>query len=277
MDALTATPAVQDDVRQVVLKALDATDEPITAARLREQLLGQYRRRPEAEISEILENAVAAGKAYRFSPYRGKKPRYWTRTLDAFAQRLIVQAIAREPLLWTNIKSKLKTQLRDLPAERQEQALHDLVAAHRVFEIPGLKTREKSRFGSTPADPLVYLQPAIEGVVEKLARVGVSREEVLAALRRWGAEPISGEEVIVHGAADFPGAGEGALVSIPKLREAVGERLSKPEFDRAVLRLYEQGRIHLHQTDHPGGLSESQREQLIKDASGRYFVGLVLK
>jgi hypothetical protein len=50
--------------------------------------------------------------------------------------------------------------------------------------------------------------------------------------------------------------------------------LPKDRFDRAVLDLYRKGAIVLHRHDAPFVISEEQRNELLNDGEGRYYVGV---
>ena len=67
---LAAPP--RDELVEVLLKALSQTDAPITAAGLQKNLSGPYRRPPD-ELAGLLEEQLAVGRVFRFSPSRGKR------------------------------------------------------------------------------------------------------------------------------------------------------------------------------------------------------------
>jgi hypothetical protein len=75
-----------------------------------------------------------------------------------------------------------------------------------------------------------------------------------------------------------PNAAQGAMVAIPDLRNYLRDAfVDKEEFDRAVLKLAETGRIDLHRHTFPASLDDSERAALIKDERGNYFIGIVLR
>lgn len=61
-------------------------------------------------------------------------------------------------------------------------------------------------------------------------------------------------------------------VLVAKVRERAG--LSKRQFDRQSIELYRQGLISLHQHDAVGLLWPVQREVLVDDSQGRYYVAM---
>lgn len=68
--------------------------------------------------------------------------------------------------------------------------------------------------------------------------------------------------------------GKGALISIRKLRAAL--TLDKERFDGAVLGLYYRDNLVLHHHDNVGNMSEAERNELILDKHGNYYVGVAL-
>jgi hypothetical protein len=63
-----------------------------------------------------------------------------------------------------------------------------------------------------------------------------------------------------------------ALLSVRDLRARLG--LGKDQFDALALVLMRDGAISLHQHDHPMSLSERDRQQLVDNARGTYYVGI---
>ena len=73
-------------------------------------------------------------------------------------------------------------------------------------------------------------------------------------------------------------AANGALVSLSDLRRSLAAAIpDKPTFDRLVLRLAESERVALHHHDYPGGLSQEERDALVVDDRGNYYVGIALR
>jgi hypothetical protein len=71
------------------------------------------------------------------------------------------------------------------------------------------------------------------------------------------------------------GADRGALVTARVLRGAAG--LPKKQFDELALQLSRAGRIVLHRHDFASSLSVVERDELVTDGEGQYFVGMALR
>ena len=65
-----------------------------------------------------------------------------------------------------------------------------------------------------------------------------------------------------------------SLLSIPELRAA--SSLGPEDFESTLLELSRGRWVVLHRHDHPHGLSEDARRQLVRDAGGRFYVGVEL-
>lgn len=71
------------------------------------------------------------------------------------------------------------------------------------------------------------------------------------------------------------GARRGALVTSRDLRRAAG--LPKEKFDQEMLELSKQGKVSLHKHDFPQSLSQSERDEMVTDGNGHYFVGAAIR
>ena len=71
------------------------------------------------------------------------------------------------------------------------------------------------------------------------------------------------------------GADAGSLVSARDLRRAAGK--DKRSFDEAVLALSREGRLSLHRHDHVASLSPQERDDLVTDGAGNYYVGVAIR
>ncbi len=72
-----------------------------------------------------------------------------------------------------------------------------------------------------------------------------------------------------------PEARRQALVSIRELRVEMG--IKDRSFDSAILRLSAEQKIFLHKHIHPYRLTEKDKEELVTDGKGNYYVGVVLR
>lgn len=71
----------------------------------------------------------------------------------------------------------------------------------------------------------------------------------------------------------YPNARLHNLLSLAEMRRTL--RWPKPAFDRIVLQLAHEGALTLHYHDHPSGLSPAERAELVADAQGTHYIGMV--
>ena len=211
---------------------------------------------------------------------------------------LVERWLADEPLTRDAITERLQ---RVAPGHEKLVGawLTEAVAEQRVFiHMPAKGTSER-RFSIEP-DPRVGLQrtlKALHAELPALTAMGVSTTSVLAVLqselgldgsaqtgvesservaerartRRLHAEWELLEALRLLTAEQPPGA----LLALRELRAR--SSLDKWSFDRAVLSLSESGKILLHHHDYPSSLPDIEREALVSDDHGTYYVGVALR
>lgn len=65
----------------------------------------------------------------------------------------------------------------------------------------------------------------------------------------------------------------GSLLSVRALR-AMQQRIPKPRFDAAVLRLASAGKVVIHHHDFPASLPEAERAELVQDEHNTHYIGI---
>ena len=71
------------------------------------------------------------------------------------------------------------------------------------------------------------------------------------------------------------GIDRGTLVALRDIRDVA--MMSKVEFDTAIFALAQQGLISLHRHDFPKSLSQSERDEMVTDNQGNYYVGVAIR
>jgi hypothetical protein len=255
-------------------------------------------RRPSlGELKSQLKQMTESGRIWSF--YSPNRTTYWAAFDPAeHARSQILATLDRCPLTL----AQLKDQVKGLPGYDRTQKpiqrhLEPLLDQGRVFEHPPLGPQRKPRFALQPPEPAPYLAPLAEDLERTGRKLGLSRKAVYLALgsvmgfnitskttapeqpaspRAVRPPSATTEQRVIEAAVKVkPAAAQGALASIRDVRRAAA--LPKTEFDRAVLNLARQGRIKLHFHDYPASLSPQQRDDLVRDEAGRYYVGLVIQ
>jgi hypothetical protein len=260
----------------------------VSAARVKTAL-----RLPLEAIDATLKGLVAEGRLHIWQP--GKTAQYCLFDPQSAAQETILKALADGPLPEKELVHWIKKRLAGYNAKNLEQHVSPLLQSRQVFDHPKYG-RTKARYGLKPPEPDLYLEKAkseIETVHKLLAPSGVSLETVFRALgeriglvtkpsAREKEKPedrmstIEAERLILEGITRLQPPGQSrALVSIRELRRLL--TLTKIDFDRAVFSLAVRGRVALHHHDFPGSLSPAEREEMVRDDRGTYYVGIVPK
>lgn len=193
-------------------------------------------------------------------------------------------------------KAKLKSSAKVISSDQFEQAFQTLLESRRVNEHPAVGKSKTLKYGVQPPDPEPYLKETgqqLVKVVELLLAASVPRDELARVVLQWVnraglmlADPLVTATVPTSGASQEldlimlmrqiePGAERGALVTARELRRAAN--LDKAVFDRSVIDLARSGRLMLHRHDHASGLDSHERDELVTDGAGAYYVGMALR
>jgi hypothetical protein len=275
-------------IRAALLETLQTSDEPLTCRDLVRRLKTFKPAVPDAEA--ILAVCVSEGSVHHIPPAtRTGAPRYWTHGVAELARRSILRALdAKGP----QPEAALRKSAKGISDACFLDALQSLVAERTAWRYPPLG-KSRILFGRNPPAPGPYLQEfggKLASVVGNLLAAGVPLDDVRRALVQlvegagvpFGATN-SKHEMTACPRVDLiqairhlePGADRGALVGASDLRRAV--QMEKIQFDRSVLELAQQGRLSLHRHDYPAGLSAAERDELVADGNGSYYVGVALR
>jgi hypothetical protein len=278
--------------------AMRQTGGPVTAAQLAKLTVKPFKL-SEKLVLPLLEERAARGELHAFPPATAKgKPRYWDRDESEFARLAIVALLDKKG---PQTKAAALKAAKGLSAAVAAGALQSLLDTRRVCEHPPIGKTKTSKLGTKPPAPEPYLKEVssqLATVVSRLTSMGVRRETLLEAVVAMMAQcglPLPLSPPPVGNAASNesttpsiapldlillmtqlePGAEQGALVSARDLRRVAN--LDKSRFDRAVLDLARAGRLMLHRHDHASSLSAAERDELVTDGTGTYFVGMAIR
>ncbi|MBA4394293.1 MAG: hypothetical protein C0407_12150 [Desulfobacca sp.] len=276
-------------LKELILKILSQQDQPQTAKDFRKQLAASFKI-PEDRLLELLTNLVVLRNVFEW-PAKGKgAKRFWKEPPSPeFISQKIVQSLSDKPLTSLELKKVLSKQLFGLPQKAVDPVIHSLLLRGTIIQHPKI-VGLKAKLGQRPPDPKPYLHKVLkelDQVAKMLAPSQVSREEIHQAL--LGLIGASGHRVVSLGepkTVDFeeqilskmievePQAPYGALVSLRNVRRALD--LEKGLFDLTIIGLAKKGRIVLHQHSFPRGLAEEERNALVDDQKGHWYVGAVI-
>lgn len=293
---------------QSLRAALDQADRPLTVPQIAARLNGAHAV-SRRELASQLDALVDQGTLYRFGAARS--PRYWTRDLAEFARSMVVDVLSKRPRTRTELAKALEVPLAQLSREKRQKVVADLLKGGEIRELPLLLGTRANRLSVAPPDPREYLEQALVEIRRRLALAGVVDRQIAHALQELAEEhmPPRIDRANVRGMATQneetarpadrgatltddqigelilsalpqvePSAAQGALVTVRDVRrvpQLVG--IAKGVFDQAVLALSERGTLALHRHDYPGSLTPAERDDLVSDDAGSFFIGMTLR
>lgn len=289
---------LKEIVRTAIQEAATRANEPCTAKDLAGQLTSPVKL-TEAEIAPVLEQLVSTGALHAIPPASTKgKPRYWGHDVLELGRRTIASVIdTKGPQTLGNLKKVLK----GFSEPQSQQILERLRAERKIVVHPPMGGVKQELYGTRPPAPASYLKDVAAQLV-KVVAVLRSAQVPMDELRRtviqlveeagisFGASGTIADtnsntsgEGVTPATVDLialmkriePGAERGALVGARDLRRTA--HLPKREFDHAVLELARSGRLSLHRHDYATSLSQDERDELVTDGDGTFYVGMALR
>ncbi len=269
---------------EVVIKALEQTTQPVTAKQLSDRLTGPFKL-PEERLAQLLKEQASAGRIHRFAAIgRSNEPRYWSRNFEEYARETIVNLLAQRPQTQSEILRKLKSKLAGLSEQRQKNLLARMVKESQIRQLPPHLGSRTWRFGVSPPDPRDYIEDAVAKIGKKL---GLTPEEVLNAARVLPLSQLKSasnrqndlsEKLLARMVQVKLAAAYGGLVPLNELwRSLQNEGWDKASFDRTVLSLAEKYRVSLQRHNFPASLSDQDRNELVADEIGNFYIGIALR
>jgi hypothetical protein len=292
----------------VVKKIIERSVEPLTADEIHQDIPGLYQlKKPDMVI--LLQKETAAGAFHRWPAGPGsRKERFWHQEETAYFKGRILSALARQMLTKNDLLDNVKKEA--VPCSKIQltrivnTTLAALIKEKTLFEIPPWGSYKKSRYAAHPPDLKMYLVKArkeFDRVCQKLKKSGIGAEPVFAAFEKMLSlsqaassppaaanrenfqtpltEPEVSEAVLDRIVRTMlkiaPGAAKQAPVWIPDLRNALD--LPKKTFDRAIRNLSKQGIVFLNKHAHPAQMTDAEKETMIADGQGNYYVVVVLR
>ena len=280
--------------RAAALDAIHCADGPLTSRELLKRMVVPLKL-TASELTEILNQYVLAGTLHVLPPATAKsQARYWHSDALEFGRRAILRALEAKG---QQVEARLKKEVKGLSDSQFQQIVQDAIAARAIWRHPPLGKTKKQLLGIRPPSPEPYLRQIgtqLTTVIAQLTAVNVAPEELRRALVQMieaagipfantSASIATNVAVSPPPTIDLiglmrrlePGADRGALVGSRDLRRAA--QVDKLAFDRAVLELAQQGRLSLHRHDYAASLSPAERDELVTDGAGAFYVGMALR
>lgn len=274
--------STHSEAADFVLRALRQSSQPLTVTKL-EKAIPRSAIKSKKDLPELLKQMV---KSDQVRSHKARSSVYWLPDHEEQASARILEALSEVPLTQTELKNKLRSLLIGWPPARRDELLARLIKEKRVYKVAPLTGKAKLLSLRAEPAPQDYIKLALRLAVAKLEPLGFTAEQIFAEaqdfLRR---EPIAREprtqsppfdQTVIERMIQLKlAAANGALVSLTELRRSLAAEIpEKSSFDQAVLRLAEQGIVVLHRHDYPSSLSQQERDALVSDERGNYFIGI---
>jgi hypothetical protein len=282
------------ELREVIVEALrGATGALVSDTALKKMLPSPYCRESKTTIAAALVALGAAGRIHRVT--MGQALLSATHEPQTTLGRVVDQAIAEKGPL-TQDALQLEVKLRAPGHERLLPTwMRAALKTRRLFEHTPRGHEKKKRLGLEP-DVRLQLSKTLRTLVQEMSKasaIGVRPEQALEVLAaelgvsvphvgtNEGPPPSSHapdrDESLVLSAlqALTRECAPGALLSLRDLRARAG--LDKRRFDAAVMALAHSGQAMVHHHDYPSSLSDAERDALVRDDHGTYYVGIALR
>jgi hypothetical protein len=259
------------EARQSILQAIEAADGPVTAATLC-KLPGIGSR---ARVKPLLTEEVATGRVFDWG-----KSAYWHLDPEHVARGRLLELAAREFLKPAELKKRVAQASPKIKSTTVQSVIKKLVAEKRFLPKEAKTASISGMIDLNHPEP--YLERKIAAVLKS---VGIERSpDRICALLAPETEPHSqsSPSTDVHEVAEKMFAamnriafGPGTTVTFYLLRQqpelAV---IPKQLFDQAALLLQQERRALLSAHGYAGSISAQERDQLVTDGFGNYYVSI---
>lgn len=226
------------------------------------------------DAAPLRERLAEMQRAGRLKLWRGKAAAWWHLGQEEALRAVLLETLGTRALPRAQWLREAKARLKGPTAAEWQRACEELIASGRVMShgtrIDGKRVEACVRAERRAALLEIY-RPAIERLKEEWRRLGIRDEDVarfLAGSREAGAELLLEELRRLERESPPPNP-------VAQLRRrAALQGMSKQQFDRAAMELLRQGLVYMAPHDHPMRLSEEERDALVSDGAGRYYVSI---
>jgi hypothetical protein len=261
------------DTLEHAVEALRRSGRPLTAGQILELIPP-----PSRVAVQHLEGLLTQDHRVSEWPPRAGAAQYWTRSPEDAADSGLMRLLAEAALGVSALLQKAGGDLPGYPGKSRPKLISNrleaLVKGGKLYRYPRGGKIRGVKFSARPAAAADYagaLAKELEALAKRLAPAGVTREAIVAALRRDVTD-------LPHRILEYLQTRPGGI-GIGELRENVAPQLAeKARFDQAVLSLWRQNRVNLDRHDFPQGMSETDRDHyLVPDGRGNYYVMIGLR
>jgi predicted transcriptional regulator len=309
-----ASPALSADAALLLDTLRNNFGKPIAFTPLWEELKNRGGHWPKAQTETLLSELVKSGLVRRSGK---SKAVYWHPMLEPQAQERICAVLSDGPRNQTQMNQLQSKLLPGWPKTQRTALLKQLLQTRRVYRWPKqgnavfFSTQPPDPQAYLP-DLISNWADKLQHLANQFAASGIAPEQIYSlANDLWqqalpaitfhaqvvGSKPepersinqtttsqqnnglADDEQLLLEGMFQLePAAAKGALVSVTRLWRLLKDKFpDKQSFDQTALSLAEQNRVALHWHDYPSSLSQSERDELVRDERGNYYIGITLR
>ena len=260
--------SIHPETAAAASEVLQRSDKPLSVSQIRRQLAGAYRVAPK------LEPELKALLATTRGVYEWPTARFWSRDPKVVAETALLESAAAAPLARSALNKAFAARVKGYPAAARNELIAELIREGRLFEDPPWGGRGVMLTATKPDAERFRraLEDAITPVLKKYALAGLDPRPLVDQICAPTTNDLAER---IFDALNAIEPRKGLVVSAHRLRRAAEfARAGKPEFDEAVMRLFAQRRVFLHDHGAPFAVSATEREELVTDGKGRYYVGI---
>jgi hypothetical protein len=279
-----APPMSREELESVVREAI-RTGVALKSTDLK-KALPKANRSQDATALAIAQELARRGEIHRWAKAKAE----WFFGADPIAtlDEAVPRALAAGPLPAETLQQRITLETM-IPKACFDEWKKNALARGALFAVApaaGAGTKASAKNLALEPDLRVVLKGLIAALHKQLPALdakGIARERIAQVL--WeelgmpGASAPNGRDdrdaflkALRALASEQP---HGTLLPVGDLRSRLA--LDKTRFDEAALSLSREGAVILHHHDYADGLAVDERERLVRDANGTYYVGIALK
>lgn len=260
------------EARQTILQAVHAADAPVTAATLgKKPGIGTGTR-----VKLLLAEDVANGRVFHWG-----KSAYWILDPETVARQRVLEIVGRDCLSLIDLKKRVCRETPKLATKAVQFAIKELISENRLLPKETKTSNVSGIIDLKHPEP--YLQRKIVAVLKS---VGIERSD--ARIKALLVPEVDVQVAPAGPSSDVQDVAErmfavmnrvafapGATVTFHVLRQQPElAHIPKKIFDEAAMLLQQERRALLNPHGYAGSITIQEREQLVTDGFGNYYVSI---
>lgn len=279
------------EIGQAVREVLERSQKPLSVVELCKQLTGPFKIPAKRKGDFLLILMKSAGGLYQWPKFRGST-RFWSREPESVAAAAAME-IAKAPTSISVLLRKLSKEAFGFPENSGKRLIADLVRDRRLYKDPPWgRTAKLTSVKPNGERYRKQLDDELTPILKKYAALGINPRALVDHIcdnetGQTGEERKS-HQAEVHRSQSVEQTAKtimtvlervepqkGLVVAVRKIRESREfQGVSKEKFDEAVMHLFEERRVLLHNHSAPYTLTPEERGQLVFDGKGACYVGI---